>query len=371
MLSHLADDADRCYARVAGPDERFAGLMPDLLEGVKPRAAPRRVPAGHDAAAAAARRPVPRRADHGQRRRRDRRAARRAAPRRPALVPPPHRRARRPDGGDRPLPGTPGAVQAGDHRAGPDSSGSATSRWPWTGDQDDTDLAARFALVDEYDGLSDGRRSSTSRAERVADARHGGRAGDRGDRDGRAPSRCRRRCSPSWSSGPSARVEELCARLARRYAEAGHGFELVRVAGGYRYQSHADLAPYVERYVLDGQRARLSARGAGDAGDRRLQATDLAGPGGRDPRRRPRRRAAHPAGAGLHHRAAAATPAPARRCCGAPRRRSSRSSASTRSHDLPPLAEFVPGADVVEALEHGLRITDDEPSVPSPVDPEP
>jgi segregation and condensation protein A len=37
VLSHLADDADRCYARVAGPDERFAGLLPDPLEGVKPR----------------------------------------------------------------------------------------------------------------------------------------------------------------------------------------------------------------------------------------------------------------------------------------------------------------------------------------------
>jgi segregation and condensation protein A len=37
VLSHLADDADRCYARLAGPDERFAGLLPDPLEGVKPR----------------------------------------------------------------------------------------------------------------------------------------------------------------------------------------------------------------------------------------------------------------------------------------------------------------------------------------------
>ena len=27
--------------------------------------------------------------------------------------------------------------------------------------------------------------------------------------------------------------------------------------------------------------------------------------------------------------------------------------------DLPPVAEFVPGADVVEALEHGLRIDAD------------
>src|SRR6185503_15965392 len=37
VLAHLAEDADRCYARVAGPDERYAGLLPDPLEGVKPR----------------------------------------------------------------------------------------------------------------------------------------------------------------------------------------------------------------------------------------------------------------------------------------------------------------------------------------------
>jgi segregation and condensation protein B len=33
----------------------------------------------------------------------------------------------------------------------------------------------------------------------------------------------------------------------------------VRVAGGYRFQSHPDLAAYVERFVLEGQSARLSA----------------------------------------------------------------------------------------------------------------
>ena len=37
VFAALADDADRCYARAFGPDERFAELMPDLLEGVKPR----------------------------------------------------------------------------------------------------------------------------------------------------------------------------------------------------------------------------------------------------------------------------------------------------------------------------------------------
>ena len=34
--------------------------------------------------------------------------------------------------------------------------------------------------------------------------------------------------------------------------------QLVKVAGGYRYQTHPDLSPYVERFLLDGQRARMS-----------------------------------------------------------------------------------------------------------------
>lgn len=58
---------------------------------------------------------------------------------------------------------------------------------------------------------------------------------------------------------PPARVEEICDRLADSYAEQDRGFSLVRVAGGYRYQSHPEQAPYVERFVLEGQSARLSA----------------------------------------------------------------------------------------------------------------
>jgi segregation and condensation protein A len=37
VFGSLADEADRCFARVVGPDERFADLMPDLLEGVRPK----------------------------------------------------------------------------------------------------------------------------------------------------------------------------------------------------------------------------------------------------------------------------------------------------------------------------------------------
>lgn len=55
-----------------------------------------------------------------------------------------------------------------------------------------------------------------------------------------------------------ARVDQLCEELAGEYERSGRGFVLVRVAGGWRYQSHVDLAPYVERFVVEGQSARLS-----------------------------------------------------------------------------------------------------------------
>ena len=52
-------------------------------------------------------------------------------------------------------------------------------------------------------------------------------------------------------------VEELCQELAAAYQAEDRGFVLLRVAGGYRYQSHPDLAAYVERFVVEGQTARL------------------------------------------------------------------------------------------------------------------
>jgi segregation and condensation protein B len=54
-------------------------------------------------------------------------------------------------------------------------------------------------------------------------------------------------------------VGQLCDGLARSYAEAGHGFQLVQVGGGWRYQTDPDLAPYVERFALDGQSTRMSS----------------------------------------------------------------------------------------------------------------
>ena len=54
-------------------------------------------------------------------------------------------------------------------------------------------------------------------------------------------------------------VDELCRQLAAEYEAEGRGFQLVRVAGGWRYQTHPEQAPYVERFVLEGQSGKLSS----------------------------------------------------------------------------------------------------------------
>jgi len=46
--------------------------------------------------------------------------------------------------------------------------------------------------------------------------------------------------------------------LAASYESEGRGFELRNVAGGWRYYSHPDQSPLVEKFVLDGQQSRLT-----------------------------------------------------------------------------------------------------------------
>ena len=164
-------------------------------------------------------------------------------------------------------------------------------------------------------------------------------------------------------------VESLCASLAAAYEEAGHGFQLVRVAGGFRYQSHPDVAVYVERFILDGQKARLSGaaletlaivaykqpisraqiasiRGVDPDGVlRTLQGRGYIDQVGRDP---------GPGQAVMW----GTTPAFLEKL------------GINSVNDLPPIVEFIPGADIVEALEVGLRISkndDLDVSTPEPV----
>ena len=48
------------------------------------------------------------------------------------------------------------------------------------------------------------------------------------------------------------------AALAEEYDASGRGFELRNVAGGWRYYTREDFAPVVEKFVLEGQQARLT-----------------------------------------------------------------------------------------------------------------
>lgn len=57
---------------------------------------------------------------------------------------------------------------------------------------------------------------------------------------------------------PRADVERALDELAGEYRDSGRGFELRAVAGGWRLYTAADCAAYVERFVLDGQQARLT-----------------------------------------------------------------------------------------------------------------
>lgn len=161
----------------------------------------------------------------------------------------------------------------------------------------------------------------------------------------------------------SAQVEELCRSLAASYEAEGRGFILTRVAGGWRFQSHHDLAPYVERFVLDGQPARLSGaaletlavvaykqpvskaqiaavRGVNvDGVVRTLCQRGYVAEVGRDP---------GPGQAVLY---------------GTTSLLLERLGIDTLS-DLLPLADFVPPAEVVEALERGLGVERDAPEGP-------
>ncbi len=57
---------------------------------------------------------------------------------------------------------------------------------------------------------------------------------------------------------PTDEIVEILAEMAGEYEEQGRGFQLRQVAGGWRFYSHPDLAPLVEKFVLDGQQSRLT-----------------------------------------------------------------------------------------------------------------
>ena len=57
---------------------------------------------------------------------------------------------------------------------------------------------------------------------------------------------------------PADQVRTSLEDLAREYAEQGRGFDLRNVAGGWRFYTREEYAAVVERFVLEGQQARLT-----------------------------------------------------------------------------------------------------------------
>jgi len=57
---------------------------------------------------------------------------------------------------------------------------------------------------------------------------------------------------------PPDQVATALTALAEEYAEQERGFDLRNVAGGWRYYTREALAPVVEKFVRDGQQARLT-----------------------------------------------------------------------------------------------------------------
>jgi len=150
------------------------------------------------------------------------------------------------------------------------------------------------------------------------------------------------------------RVAELCTALAESYESEQRGFSLIRVAGGYRFQSHPDQAPYVERYVLEGQTARLSAAA--------LESLSIVA------YKQPISRAQVAAIRGVNVDGVMRTlqqrgyidevardPGPGQAVLFGTTSAFLERLGLDSLDELPALADFVPGADVVEALEHGLR----------------
>lgn len=57
---------------------------------------------------------------------------------------------------------------------------------------------------------------------------------------------------------PTEEVLAALETLARSYEEEDRGFLLKQVSGGWRFYSHPELAPLVEKFVLDGQQGKLT-----------------------------------------------------------------------------------------------------------------
>ncbi len=154
---------------------------------------------------------------------------------------------------------------------------------------------------------------------------------------------------------PLPAIESWWQELAEQYRHDDRGFELVEIAGGLRYQSVASTSAYVERFILNEQRARLSGAAletlAIIAYKQPISRAQVASIRGVDPdgviRTLMARGYVDEVGRDTGPGQAVLLGTTELFC----------DKLGLRSiDDLPPIAEFIPDADVVEALEAGLRL---------------
>jgi segregation and condensation protein B len=166
---------------------------------------------------------------------------------------------------------------------------------------------------------------------------------------------------------PVTRIEQLCSQLAEEYEREGRGFVLVRVAGGYRYQTHPDQVAYVERFVLEGQHTRLSPAAletlAIVAYKQPVSRAQVSAIRGVDADGVLRTLVARGYVAEIGH-----DPGPGRATLYGTTQAFLERLGLDSLRDLPPLADFVPASDVVEALERGLRVERDASAAEVPAD---
>ncbi|MEI7593697.1 MAG: SMC-Scp complex subunit ScpB [Actinomycetes bacterium] len=171
-------------------------------------------------------------------------------------------------------------------------------------------------------------------------------------------------------TAPSA-MDELLVSMAATYEAEDRGFVLVNIAGGWRFQSHPDLSGYVERFVLEGQSARLSSAALETLAIitykqpiSRAQVASIRGVNVDGVVRTLEQRG--------YIAEIARDPGPGQAVLFGTTTSFLERMGLASLDDLPPVAAFVPGADVLEALEIGLRIESDMPLlVEPPVSPPP
>lgn len=150
-------------------------------------------------------------------------------------------------------------------------------------------------------------------------------------------------------------VEQRCAELAAAYEAERRGFQLVRAAGGYRFQSHPDLAAYVERFVVGDQAPRLTGAAletlaivAYKQPISRAQIAQIRGVNV-DGTMKTLVQRGYVAEIGVD-------PGPGQALLFGTTSLFLANLGLDSLHDLPPLGDLVPGADVMEVLEASLRV---------------